>query len=61
MPVSLAAAMAAAPAGSIRPASSRRATRPLLIRVHMLPVRRGANHCIERSSSTGLTVESTHP
>ncbi len=35
--------------------------RPLLIRVHMLPRRRGANHIIVRCSSTGFTVESTHP
>ena len=61
MPVSLACAIAAAPAGSISPAASRRATRPLLIRVHMLPARRGANHCIDRRSSTGFTVESTQP
>jgi len=53
--------MAASPAGAMRPAAVRRATRALLLGAHTLRGFRGAKWSRTRSSSTRLAVLSTHP
>lgn len=58
VPDRFASSIAARPAGSIKPARVRRATRSLLDRAQALFARRGENHWMERSSSRFLPLES---
>jgi len=61
VPLALAASMTARPAGSIRPSRSSRSMRTLLGRDHPLVGRRGAYHCMLRSSSSVFCTASIQP
>ena len=61
IPDCFASSITASPAGSISPAAVSRATRSLFDRAQTLRALRGANHWMERSSSSTRPDESIHP